>query len=223
MRYYSTQRPIALGSFPARAKLTAVKNFDARTFCEEIGREAWGYFETVSPLTAEETSRYELVEAEEREWYPVMVASMKRGGGLHALIAGDSKKSAQRPSDGHFGTGVREFKYRYFASRAEAERVVKILNSITIRIERTRSSVTQGGCKVFINDVYIDTFGDNIVRVPKEANKDEYYGEDIGGYMSDQSDAVFTLGFIWHPYDHIYHYSDEICRKLGITQNDWIE
>lgn len=45
MRYYSTQRPIMPGSYPKPAgnPVVEIRNFDARVFCGEIGREAWGY------------------------------------------------------------------------------------------------------------------------------------------------------------------------------------
>ena len=47
MRYYSTQRPIMPGSYPKPAgnPVVEIRNFDARVFCGEIGREAWGYIE----------------------------------------------------------------------------------------------------------------------------------------------------------------------------------
>lgn len=47
MRYYSTQRPVGPGTFPKlpENKVLEVHNFDAKTFCEEIGREAWGYID----------------------------------------------------------------------------------------------------------------------------------------------------------------------------------
>ena len=51
MRYYSTQRPITPGSFP-RVAFNAVKeivNFERKTYCEEIGREAWGYIDYEKP------------------------------------------------------------------------------------------------------------------------------------------------------------------------------
>lgn len=57
MRYYSTQRPIAPGSFPKPPfnKVQEIHNFDSKTFCKEIGREAWGYIEyerLLNPMTA---------------------------------------------------------------------------------------------------------------------------------------------------------------------------
>ena len=42
MRYYSTQRPLVPGGCP-RAGVQKVHNYDEKEFCEEIGREAWGY------------------------------------------------------------------------------------------------------------------------------------------------------------------------------------
>ncbi|MCD7891632.1 MAG: hypothetical protein LUG26_07805 [Ruminococcus sp.] len=222
MRYYSTQRPITPGAYPARVEIREIKNFDDKTYCEEIGREAWGYFDIVGSLLDCEAEQYELVKAGEREWYSVTVASKKKGGGLKAIVDNNVAKASKRPQDERFSTSVREFKRRYFDSLAEAERVCEVLNSIEITTERVRSSVTQGECRVIINDVYISNFGDNIIRLPKEANKEDYYGEDIGGYMSDQSDAEFTLGFIWHPYDYIYHYDKMICEKLGIEPEEWI-
>ncbi len=50
-----------------------------------------------------------------------------------------------------------------------------------------------------------------------------YYGTDVGGWRSSEPDSAFVLGLIWHPYDYVYHYSDDVCRKLGISRDDWIE
>lgn len=49
-----------------------------------------------------------------------------------------------------------------------------------------------------------------------------YYGTDGGGWRSSEPDSAFVLGPIWHPFDFAYHYSDDVCRKLGISQDDWI-
>ena len=40
MRYYSTMRPVQPGGFPNREGVEEIHNFDTKTFCEEIGREA---------------------------------------------------------------------------------------------------------------------------------------------------------------------------------------
>lgn len=49
MRYYSTQRPVMPGSYPNRDGVEKIHNFDTKTFCEEIGREAWGYIDYREP------------------------------------------------------------------------------------------------------------------------------------------------------------------------------
>lgn len=63
MRYYSTQRPIGPGTFPKppENKVLKIHNFDSRTFCEEIGREAWGYIDYESSLTEEQAIGHELI------------------------------------------------------------------------------------------------------------------------------------------------------------------
>lgn len=62
MKYYSTQRPITPGSYPKLPfnDVLQVVNFDARTFCEDIGQEAWGYIEYKRPLHPEDVEEYEL-------------------------------------------------------------------------------------------------------------------------------------------------------------------
>ena len=65
-RYYSTQRPFGPGTFPQKDGRETVVNFDGKTYCEEIGKEAWGYIDYPEPLTKEEADSYELVESEGR-------------------------------------------------------------------------------------------------------------------------------------------------------------
>ena len=47
MRYYSTQRPVAPGTFPKPEgnKILDIHNYDRKTYCPEIGGEAWGYID----------------------------------------------------------------------------------------------------------------------------------------------------------------------------------
>lgn len=63
MRYYSTQRPITPGSYPKSPfmKVLNIVNFDSRTYCEEIGQEAWGYIEYKTPLHPKDAAEYELM------------------------------------------------------------------------------------------------------------------------------------------------------------------
>lgn len=64
-RYYSTQRPLSIGTFPKPQgnKVLDIQNFDDWTFCEEIGKEAWGYIEYEKLLNPKEIRDYELREA----------------------------------------------------------------------------------------------------------------------------------------------------------------
>ncbi len=63
IRYYSTQRPVMPGSFPKPDgnKVLEIVNFDERTPCPDIGRDAWGYIEYEQPLDEATARNYELV------------------------------------------------------------------------------------------------------------------------------------------------------------------
>lgn len=62
MRYYTTQRPVGPGTYPRKDGMESYVNFFAgRIFCEEIGREAWGYIEYGEELTQKEMRNYELI------------------------------------------------------------------------------------------------------------------------------------------------------------------
>lgn len=65
MRYYSTQRPIAPGSFPRPQGNTVmtIHNYDNKTYCKEISREAWGYIDYEQPIDQEYVDNYELTPA----------------------------------------------------------------------------------------------------------------------------------------------------------------
>ena len=53
MRYYSTHRPVAPGTFPKPDgnKVIEIVNFDKRQYCREAGRDCWGYIEYEHPLS----------------------------------------------------------------------------------------------------------------------------------------------------------------------------
>ena len=61
VRYYSTQRPVGPGTYPKEQRVLEVINFDRRTFCEEIGRPAWGYIEYEAEISQKGAENYELV------------------------------------------------------------------------------------------------------------------------------------------------------------------
>ena len=60
-RYYSTQRPIALGTYPnGENKPVVIENFDDRQTVENGQLQAWGYLEYEKPLSQKEMNDYEL-------------------------------------------------------------------------------------------------------------------------------------------------------------------
>lgn len=63
MKYYSTQCPVAPGTFPKPEgnRVLEIVNFGERQYCSEAGRDCWGYIEYKSPLTEKQVVDYELV------------------------------------------------------------------------------------------------------------------------------------------------------------------
>lgn len=61
-RYYSTQRPVDIGTFPKPSgnQPTEIQNFDVRTPVEDGAFMAWGILTYAKPLTADELARFEL-------------------------------------------------------------------------------------------------------------------------------------------------------------------
>ena len=61
-RYYSTQRPVDIGTFPKPPgnAPTDIQNFNKRTPVEDGAFMAWGILTYAKPLTADEMSRFEL-------------------------------------------------------------------------------------------------------------------------------------------------------------------
>ena len=61
-RYYSTQRPVDIGTFPKPPdnKPVEIHNYDSRIPVEDGSMHAWGYLEYAKPLTEKEAGDYEL-------------------------------------------------------------------------------------------------------------------------------------------------------------------
>lgn len=78
-RYYSTMRPVQPGGYPNRDGVEEIHNFDTKTFCEEIGREAWGYIDYREPLTKEQAEAYELTLGGMKTYWCVTTSVDDRG------------------------------------------------------------------------------------------------------------------------------------------------
>ena len=61
-RYYSTESPVSLGTYPKTKDNTPVniKNFETKIYVPEISHEAYGYLEYENKLTDKQVSAYEL-------------------------------------------------------------------------------------------------------------------------------------------------------------------
>ena len=64
-RYYSTERPVSLGTYPKimQNRPVNIENFEIKTYVPEIKREAYGYLEYECELTDKQVSAYELCPA----------------------------------------------------------------------------------------------------------------------------------------------------------------
>lgn len=64
VRYYSTQRPMAPGSFPKPEgnPIERIVNFPARTYVDVIWKQAYGFIDYEKPLSDHEAEAYELTE-----------------------------------------------------------------------------------------------------------------------------------------------------------------
>ena len=74
VKYYGTERPLSMGTFPKNPEdnqLLSAVNFDEKTFCPEIGREAYGYAEYENPLSDAEAKAYELTKEGMKLFYCV--------------------------------------------------------------------------------------------------------------------------------------------------------
>lgn len=60
-RYFSTMRPVSIGTYPNNGKVVEIHNFDSRKMVSKIQREAWGYIDYSEPLTEKEALSYDLV------------------------------------------------------------------------------------------------------------------------------------------------------------------
>ena len=123
MRYYSTQRPVMLGSYPSDCAVEEIVNFDQRTFCEEIGREAWGYIDFAAPLPEGEAQKWELVQAGLRTFSCVTSSFDDRGRVAAAITR--TVEAAEKPENNCSSTGRKDIYNDWFDSREEAEKFVE--------------------------------------------------------------------------------------------------
>lgn len=123
MRYYSINRPILPGGYPRNLNPTNIVNFDQKTFCEDIGEEAWGYIEFDSCISTEEADAWEFVMAGMRTWYCV-TSSVYDDGRITAAIT-SSVRSDKKPETMSKSLSRKDIYTDWFDDRGEAEAFCK--------------------------------------------------------------------------------------------------
>lgn len=123
MRYYSIMRPVMPGSYPKKAAVQEIENFDEKTFCEEIGREAWGYIDYSEELTESEATDYELVKAGLKTYWGVATSFDDRGRVVSNITS--TVEAAVKPENTYKSTSRKDIYVDWFESREAAEKHVK--------------------------------------------------------------------------------------------------
>lgn len=123
VKYYSTQRPVMPGGFPKETAVERIEYFDTKTFCEEIGREAWGYIEYREPLTKEEADAYELTLGGMKTYWCVTTSVDDRGKVILAITS--TVESACKPEGTSKSTRLKDIYNDWFESLDDAEKFVE--------------------------------------------------------------------------------------------------
>ena len=122
MRYYSTQRPVMPGSYPNKAAVEEIHNFDEKTFYEEIGREAWGYIDYREALTKEQAEAYELTLGGLKTYWCVTTSVDDRGRVVAAIT--DTFEAVSKPENTSTSTQRKDIYNDWFESPEEAQAFV---------------------------------------------------------------------------------------------------
>lgn len=125
MRYYSVMRPVTPGSYPKRDKVKQIVNFDSRQFCEDIGREAWGYIEYSEALSDAEIYEYELVNGDLKPFWSVMIQVNHRTNKSIAILK-EKRLATSKPCDEVCDIKNRTVILKWFDNFEEAENKLKI-------------------------------------------------------------------------------------------------
>lgn len=119
MRYYSLLRPILPGGYPKRVEVEEIHNFDTRTFCEEIGREAWGYIDYREPLTEKEAGDYELLLSGMKTYWCVTTSVDDRGRVIANIT--NTVEAVCKPENSSTSTKRKDIYNDWFESFEEAQ------------------------------------------------------------------------------------------------------
>jgi len=121
MRYYSTQRPVAPGSYPKDGAVS-IENYEQPEFIHEISRTAWGFIDYDRELQAEEAERWELTPEGVKTWYGV-VSTFYDNGRVTAAVT-RTVQAAQKPERSFTSAKRRDIYLDWFDSKQEADHFV---------------------------------------------------------------------------------------------------
>lgn len=122
-RYYSTRRPVQPGGYPNRESVEEIHSFDTKTFCEEIGREAWGYIDYREPLTKEQAEAYELTLGGMKTYWCVTTSVDNRGRVVANIT--NTVETVCKPENSSTSTSRRDIYNDWFESEEEAQAFVE--------------------------------------------------------------------------------------------------
>lgn len=122
-RYYSIQRPILPGGFPKSVDVEKIENFDTKKFCDEIGREAWGYIEYREELSKKEVDDYEFALGGMKTYYCVTTAVYDDGRIISAITS--VVEAVCKPENGSKSLKRRDVYNDWFDSQEEAKEWVE--------------------------------------------------------------------------------------------------
>lgn len=122
-RYYSTRRPILPGGFPQKDKAKWIQNFGYKTFCEEIGDEAWGLIEYSEPLTQEQADAYELTLGGMKTYWCVTTSVYNDGRVIAAIT--NSIQAVKAPKNESKSLRRKDIYHYWFDSKEKAEQFVE--------------------------------------------------------------------------------------------------
>ena len=125
MKYFSTQLPVAPGTFPKPDgnEVIDLWNFNGPIFCEEIGREAWGYVVYEKALSEKEAAAYELVPVGTKMFWCVTSSYDDKGHVAAAITA--TKEATSKPQQTYTSTRRKGLYHDWFDSEEEAQKFVE--------------------------------------------------------------------------------------------------
>lgn len=122
-RYYSIMRPVQSLGYPKQESVEKIHNFNTKIFCEEIGREAWGYIDYSEDLTKEEAKDYELMLGGMKTYWCVTTSIDDRGRVVSNIT--NTIEAVCKPEDSSMSTKREDIYNDWFESREEAEKWVE--------------------------------------------------------------------------------------------------